>query len=361
MIRRAAALVAVVLAVAGAVAAPGALAHEEVPGVKAVIDAIEPPLPAGVTVQTVISVTDQLIVENTTSTDLFVLGEAGEPFLRIGPQGTFANVKSPTWYLSNDPTGAAIPPASADAAAAPLFARVSKDPTWGWFDHRLHRTVLASAPAVASPDRPVRLEDWTVPMRYGELAVSIKGHREYAFPGGSFVASVGRSPEGVRAAALPGGTVPALALSRVGPSTITVLGEGGEPMARVSDAGLEVNEASPTWVFTAEAKGGASPDGPVGAAEAPRWRTLPGAPQLVWLERRAQGAAAGRERRWSVPVLVGDRRDAIEGVTRWVAAPRLPAARPAAHNSRQKLLVALLVAVGAGLGVVGLFVRRRMG
>lgn len=309
----------------GLAAWPGgpALAHEEMPGVKAVLDSITPPLPAGVTVQTAISVSDQLVVQNTTGVDLIVLGEAGEPFLRIGPQGTFANIKSPTWYRSNDPTGAAVPPESADPKAEPVYARVTTDPSWGWFDHRMHRTTLTKAPAGAAPDKEVRLESWLIPMRYGGTPVAVQGHRAFELPGGRFEATVVRSPAEVRAVAF-NGTVPAIGLflhnAKTSAVTVTVLGAEGEPFARLSAAGVEVNEASPTWVFTAQGKGaGYQPTGAVGAKEPPRWKKESTGDQVTWLERRAQVVNPGESRGWEIPVLVGERADVISGVTKWQA------------------------------------------
>lgn len=325
-------LIAAALLGAAAIVAsgPDAGAHEEVPGVSSVVDSIQPALPAGVKVQTLVSVADQMVVENRTDTELVVLGDAGEPFLRIGPGGVHANLNSPTWYRSNDPTGTATPPERADPKAEPVFARASKEPTWGWFDHRLHRRALAGAPAVDDADKPVRLEEWEIPMRYGSTAVLVKGHREYRFPPGAFAADVVSTPAGVKVAALGGGSVPLLALTATAASTqnVTVLGEGGEPMARLTPTGLEVNEASPTWVFTAESKGGYRRVEPVGAGEPPRW-VKSGGNQLSWLERRAQVVTPdgigrpGQRKTWTVPVLVGDTAGAIEGVTTWVSS-KLP-------------------------------------
>lgn len=301
-------------------------AHEEVPGVRPVIDSIEPPLPAGVVVQTAISVADQLVVENTTDTELVVLGEAGEPFLRIGKEGVFANLKSPTWYRSNDPSGTAAPPADADPKAEPVYGRASREPAWGWFDHRMHRTRLSGAPSVESADTPVRLESWEIPMRYGTTAVLVKGHREFRLPPGAFETKVLKFPDGLPVTALGGGAVPLLAAS-IGRSVdvpITIIGEQGEPMARLSSRVIEVNESSPTYVFTAESKGGYRRNGPVGAGEAPRWSPMGAKNQFSWLERRAQivtpdgTGTPGQEQRWTVPVLVGDTAGAIEGVTTWV-------------------------------------------
>lgn len=304
-------------------------AHEEVPGVSAVIDAITPALPDGVRVEARISVADQLLVSNSTPVDLIVVGELGEPFLRIGPEGAFANLKSATWYRSNDPTGLVRPPDDVDPRAEPVWARASAEPAWGWFDHRLHRQRLTGAPAVSDKDKPVVLEEWSVPMRYGGAEHVVKGHRQYKFPGGTWSVELRRVPDEVVALPLPG-VVPGLTVARKAADApdVVILGEEGEPMLRLTAQGVEANEASPTWVFTASAKGGHVATGAVGANEAPRWvRQTSG--QATWLDRRgqvSQTAAEGHpgdKKRWQVPVLIGERRTSIEAETLWVAS-RLP-------------------------------------
>ena len=372
MTRRLAALAIALAALAGAVGASGPVsAHEEVPGVRAVIDAVTPPLPAGVTVQSAISVADQLVAANTTAVDLMVLGDGGEPFLRIGPEGVFGNLRSPAWYRANDPTGTAVPPASAtaDPAVEPVWGRVAKEPAWGWFDHRLHRSPLTTAPAGAKPGEPLRLEEWTVPMRYGTTAVAVAGHREYVQPAGSAHPRVVRAPDALRVVALAG-PVPGVTvyLKDLAAAPVTVLGPDGEPIARLSGSDVEVNEASPTWVFTAGAKGGFTPSGPVGASEPPRWRRVGAGRQVTWLERRAQAEAPGADRAWRVSVLVGGPgggEQFIEGVTEWVptasSAPSVPAGgsrRSGGVPWRSVLIILGGVALGTTIGVLR---RRRVG
>lgn len=354
-------LVAAALLGVAAIVAPAA-AHEEVPGVRAVLDAVEPPLPPGVTIQAQISVADQLIAENRTPTDLFVLGDEGEPFLRIGPQGTFANIKSPSWYRSNDPTGAAVPPDDADPKAEPVFARVSAEPVFGWFDHRLHKGLLTRPPAVEDPDKPVVLESWTVPMRYGDQPVSVKGHREYKFPSGFFTSRIVSSPPELTALALSG-TIPAVTVQRASASSppITVLGEGGEPMLRLTAEVVEANDASPTWVFTQEAKGSSLPVRPVGVGEPPRW-VRQAAAQATWLDRRGQLLTDGHEpkvgdrKEWRVPVLVGERRAEIVAETTFARAT--PGRPPSDDGGGWPWWQSVLV--GGGAGVLAMAVRGKL-
>jgi hypothetical protein len=354
VIRRALALGLALGLVLAAVPLIGASAHEEVPGVRAVIDRITPTLP-GVRVQTVISVADELVVDNPTATDLLVLADTGEPFLRIGPSGVFGNVHSPTWFLSNDPTGTTVPPKDASPSAPPLFARVSTGHSWGWFDHRMHRVPLATAPLVPDPSKPVRLESWAIPLRYGAEAVTVSGHREYRAPQGAWAARVVKSPKGLRAIALPG-PIPAITVRpQRSAGTVTVIGEAGERMAQITDTGLAVNEASPTWAFTEEAEGSLSPSGLVGPDQPARWQDKPNV-ELTWLDHRAQvvtpdgNGRPGQRKRWSIPVLVDGRRAAIEGETSWVAASSSP---PAGRHGHGVPLAAWLAGGAAVAAVAG--------
>jgi len=320
------------VAAVGLVLAPPASAHQTVPGVVDVLDRVVPPLPAGVTVQVAVSVSDQLVVANPTPTDLVVLGDDGEPFLRIGAQGTFANLRSPTWYRDNDPTGSTPPPPKADPTAVPEFVRVSTEANFGWFDHRLHRQALAP-PVLRAGQNVLQLGSWSVPMRYGDQAVQVLGHREYRRPLGVWVQSVQAVPAGVQVVVLPG-LVPGLFAQLAGDQPVTFLGQEGEPIAKLETGGASVNLASPAWAFTMRAKTGAPP--PV-ATTSPQWVAESTKPQVTWLDARGQGPEppVGRPPAitsitWRVPVLVGNTRSEIVGLTRWTPSPTVgrPTSRP---------------------------------
>lgn len=286
------------------------------------LDGVEPALP-GVTVQVRISAADQLVVANPTATDLDVLGADGDLFLRIGPSGVLANLSSPTWYLSLNPEGGQVPPA-ASAAAAPRLVRVSREPSWGWFDRRLHPTTLTHAPSTTGR-RAVRLSSWEVRMKYGSTNVFVTGHREFRPLLGAFKTIVTEQFPGASAVVFPG-RLPAIYLHVSGAEEVTLLGAGGEPFARVGPRGADVNEASPSWVLTAEVRGTFNPVGPVDATAPPAWRHESDQPQLTWLEPRAmyskdEPADATRAAdlvAWSVPGTVGSRSVRLAGKTSWV-------------------------------------------
>src|SRR5215211_6511023 len=146
------ALAVVLGAAALAVPATPAAAHSSDPSVRPVLDTVEPALP-GVTVQLAQSVTAQMVVANPTPSTLSVLDGDGQPFLRIGPEGVFANRASPWWYLTNSPNGDASIPAGAQPGAPPRWEQVAAEPAWGWFEHRLH-PAPAERPARRVPRPP---------------------------------------------------------------------------------------------------------------------------------------------------------------------------------------------------------------
>lgn len=321
-----------------------------------VVDAIEPSIP-GVRIDVVVSAADQLIVENTTATPIEVLADDGQPFLRIGAGMVEANVASPAWFESNSPTGTAKVPPSVQPGAAPHWLKVASSPSWGWFDHRLHRQVVDAAPRRAG-----MIETWEISMRYGDQDIAVRGHREYARPKGRFFTSVEVVPRDFITAQVVDGPVPALLMRVEPPHAVTILGEGGKgEVAVVGPDGTHVNDASPIWRITAGARGDV-PDGPVGADEPPRFERETDQPQLTWLDPRAQHAEkvvakaiedAGERivlERWKVPIRIdGTEAAAIEGTIEWVPI-KARAAAPGDRSSRPPLfaiggVVAVLVAL----------------
>jgi hypothetical protein len=107
-----------------------------------------------------------------------VLGYSGEPFLRVGPDGVFENRRSPATYLNKSRRGTTRVPASADAAAAPQWRKVSADPVARWHDHRVHWMGAQDPPTVRrDPGRShVILPHWTVDLRHGATPVVASGN-----------------------------------------------------------------------------------------------------------------------------------------------------------------------------------------
>lgn len=319
-----------------------------------VLDRVDPPAPAGLTIQVTRSVADQVVVENLTSDPLEVLGEDRRPFLRIGPAGVEADTSSADWFRSNAPEGAFAVPDTAGAGRPPTWELVSKDRFWGWFDHRLHPSGLTTAPQ-AEPGETVVLDEWEIPMRLGGEPLRVIGRRLFARPAGYFRNAIVEQIPGAEAAVLDG-KVPAVFLRLVDPSReLTLIGASGQPFARLSAAGTEVNEANRTWMLTARSRGAFDPETPIGGE--PRWRTESSAPQLTWLEPRAIPKRDGVDFEWIVPGGLGGESVALRGRSVWV---------PATHQDRAGLFDDWrpVVATGAALAAVAIIasvvrVRRR--
>jgi hypothetical protein len=117
------------------------------------------------------------------STDVVVLGYAGEPYLRIGPRGVFENERSPATYLNRSTTISGAPPARADAKAAPEWQQVSTSTTARWHDHRAHFMGTDDPPEVArQPDQRHVVDNFEIPMRVGGESVVARGQIVYVPP-----------------------------------------------------------------------------------------------------------------------------------------------------------------------------------
>jgi hypothetical protein len=311
------------------VAAPGtAGAHPARDDVRIVLDGIEPPV-AGLRVQVFDDhLAPQLVLENNSGRVLEIFDEDGRPFVRIRDAGVEADFAAGAWYRSVSPGGAAIPAAARAPDAAADWRAVRALPSWGWFDPRIARE-RAGAPATSGEARA--LGAWAIPARLGAQAIAIRGQFLYQpRPAGVFAARLTSAAElapQVRVTLSPG-RPPALLLENTGAQPVTVLGAGGEPFLRVSADGVEANLASPTWQDLGRYRGLVETGGAIGAG-APRWQRVSLAPRYSWLEPRAHlpavGPAAPRPDNtrakvmgWQVPLELGVRRLAIQGVVEWV-------------------------------------------
>ena len=178
--RAAARLLVVLLGVLAALAVAGpAAAHVggEVAGsdFDGRVTSVQPPVP-GVSVR-VLQFGDALEVVNTTGTEVTVPGYSDEPYLRIGPDGVWRNARSPATSINLDRYGRVTLPEDADPRAEPEWVRVSTEPQYTWHDHRTHwMSEGLLPPAVAAdPTHAHTVFDWTVPMRHGDTAVTVRG------------------------------------------------------------------------------------------------------------------------------------------------------------------------------------------
>lgn len=369
-LRRAAPLAAVAALALGPAAAPVSAHGEFSPTIRTFVDASDPDV-KGLDFRIVAGDAARLGAVNRTRSVLEVIATGGEPFLRIGPRGAFANVNSIDWYRSGNPDGFARPPAEARIGSPPRWERVGRRPEWIWFDHRLHPGRVPLTREIVSAGRRARLDSWTVPAKLGDRDLRVTGHVEYRPILGAVVAKLGPSATpaaGIQAAVLPG-RMPGIFLLNTGPRPVTVIGREGEPFARIGPRGTEVNLRSPTHAEDQAAKGRRTSVA-ADAAAPPRWRRVDSANRYSWLDSRAlyarqeppDAVAQGGERKvlrkWSVPLELGARRAELAGTTSWV--PSHQAGRAAAGEADASSWTWLLAGgLPAGLGVLAAVALRR--
>ena len=307
---------------------PGAVsAHQLDPSLRIVLDSVTPQLPGDVVIQARVSVAEQLVVANPTSTVLEVDADTGEPFLRVSSAGVFANEQSNFWYVSLAPFGLAqnvVAP-----GAQPDWVQVSANYEWGWFDHRLHPSALSVSPAMRSAGKRAVVSTWTVKMRYGDEFVDVSGHIEFDPILGAIVPRLTSSPTpvpGLQAVVLPG-PVPGVFLSNTSTSAVTVLGASGEPFLRLGPSDAEVNVLSPTWVDNLQVQD--LPPTIADPSAPPRWTKVADVPRFGWIDYRlaypdsrppdsvAHGSKVVTLVTWSIPLETSAGPSSLEGVTEW--------------------------------------------
>lgn len=137
---------------------------------------IEPPVP-GLHVRAV-DLSTSVELRNDTAHEVVVLGYQREPYLRIGPDGTWENVRSPAVFLNRTrvPTREA-PHDQYDATAAPKWKKVSDSPVARWHDHRTHWMQTDDPPVVHRDpgSSHVVIRDWTIPLRDDGRRLTVTG------------------------------------------------------------------------------------------------------------------------------------------------------------------------------------------
>ncbi len=289
----------------------------------------------GITFSIVDSVAPELSATNTTPRPLEVLDRFGDPYLRIGPRGAEGNLNSAEFYRSADPSGAARVPARAQKPGAePAWVQLSTDPSWAWFDARV-RPDIDTAPAdVVAGHRRTTLAVWSIPLQYNGRHARLDGQVVYAPPVGGAAARLTSDlhPAPGLTTALQTGRYPDLFVQNTGPEPLLVLGQAGEPFARIDVTGVAVNVRSPVHVADTIARG-RTPEAAPNASAAPIWRHVSDQASYDWLDPRTRYPGsrpptsvllAGSRtvlQSWSVPVVLGSRQLRLDGVVEWVPAP----------------------------------------
>jgi hypothetical protein len=130
-----------------------------------VVTGLQPAVP-GITV-TALRDGQAMTVTNTSSTVITIYGYQGEPYVRIQPDGVWENTLSPAVYLNKEQTIGEFPK-SANAEAAPHWAKISDAHRFQWHDHRIHWMGATNPPSVEqSPNKTHLINTWKVPFSIG--------------------------------------------------------------------------------------------------------------------------------------------------------------------------------------------------
>jgi hypothetical protein len=211
---------------------------------------------------------------------------------------------------------------------------MSNRPHWTWFDHRLHPSAIAVPPALSEGRHAAKLMSWSVPIRLAGRAAAIQGHVEFRPVLGQVqarVTSASQPFEDVTVSALSGRT-PELSIFATSTRPVAVLGREGEPFARVSSRGTEVNLRSETYAYDRRSRG-LPFHPPPRAAGVPRWRRVMTGAVYSWRDPRLASATPPRRVQespeptvlttWSVDLERRGSRRAVRGTTSWMpVAPR---------------------------------------
>lgn len=156
-----------------------------------------------------------------------------------------------------------------------------------------------------------------------------------------------------------------------GQPPLVVIGTEGEPIFRLSSAGVELNERSPTVYLTADRYAQVPQPANVDPSAPPRWRRIDSPGRFSWYDHRihwldderpaivGDGTEPTTIFHWTVPALLGKRPVRIVGALDW--APDPGAIRAERSSTSGELLTAavLLAAMALGAGV-GVLYRRRL-
>lgn len=305
-----------------------ALGHGGGAGVVPVLDPLPPELPESVEVRVVATQVSSLLeVTNPTGEVLEVQQADGTPWLRIGAGGVEVASGAVDTYATTNPTGGSVPRDVLDGSRDNEWVRVSDEPTWSWFEHRMHPEGVVPAQGAVGEEGTRRLLDWEVPLRYAAQDLVLRGGLELRPPTGAIgVELTSEVPAGVTVQALAGG-IPGLLLGLDGAEEAVVVGLSGEDYLRYSASGVAVDVASPTHRAVEAARGNALPPlpGPTGAD----WQQVSATPTHAWLETRArppidlpvavrEGGEVVDLLTWQVPVRIDGELVVLTGVTRWL-------------------------------------------
>lgn len=154
--------------------------YENLEGHGHFVTEVDPPDVEGLDLRLTQGAVPAMYVRNDTGEVLSVPGDAGEPFLRIGPDGVTANLRSPTYYTSGS-TAILKVPDIADAGARPRWKNVSRYPVWAWLERRAAVPAELYERDELGTERRVVLE-WTTDYTLGGEPLPVAGHVDWIPP-----------------------------------------------------------------------------------------------------------------------------------------------------------------------------------
>jgi hypothetical protein len=177
------ALVVAAVALTAVLIAPWADAHNITAklGYHSTIRAVKPPM-RGLRLK-ILYGDDQVWLDNLSGKTIVVDGYGGEPYLRFGPDGIYANVNSPAGYLNQDRFAQSKVPKSANAKARPNWHKLAGGDIWQWHDHRIHyMSTIPPRQIRDAPRKPHHVFNWKVPLTANGKRVFITGSLDYRPP-----------------------------------------------------------------------------------------------------------------------------------------------------------------------------------
>jgi hypothetical protein len=115
-----------------------------------------------------------VFLDNPGTEPVVVLGRQGEPFLRIGPAGTEANLHSPSW-VDNVRGHGDTPTVEADASAPPQWSVIHPEPRMLWLETRGFYPNEIPPADISSRTQPTVLLRWSVPLVRGTERATLTG------------------------------------------------------------------------------------------------------------------------------------------------------------------------------------------
>jgi hydrogenase/urease accessory protein HupE len=162
-----------------------------------------------------------------------------------------------------------------------------------------------------------------------------------------------------------------LEVTWTGQPPLVVLGTEGEPMFRLSSAGVEFNELSPSVYLTADRYAQVPQPANVDPRAQPRWRRVERPGRFSWYDHRihwldderpeivGDGSEPATIFHWKVPAVLGDQPIKLVGALDWAPDPGAIRANRSSTSGELVTAAILLVAMALGAGV-GVLYRRRV-